>query len=140
MNYIKAKYTVPGRNYTFRTEDDVKPGDIVVNSKGTKLTVSDEPVDMAWVEVYDADKVSVVKKCEEPAETFNSSMAIDAQDKYCKEKGYPHFAPRNGRCYRCNKQIYEQIDHGNYKTGISVEKAGKELVTGCPHCNRTYCD
>ena len=27
-----------------------------------------------------------------------------------------------------------------YTTGISVERAGRELITGCPHCNRTYCD
>ena len=61
MNYIKAKYTIPGRSYTFKTEDSVKAGDTVVNAKGAKLTV-----DMKWVETYGADKVAVVKKCEEP--------------------------------------------------------------------------
>lgn len=34
MNYIKAKYTIPGRSYTFKTEDSVKAGDTVVNAKG----------------------------------------------------------------------------------------------------------
>lgn len=62
MQYIKAKYTIPGRSYTFKTEDDVKPGDIVTNDKGSKLTVVDEQVDMSWVEEYGADKVGVVKK------------------------------------------------------------------------------
>lgn len=82
---------------------------------------------------------------------FDVSKSIDAQRRYCKEKGYPHFAPLNGRCYRCHNQIYEPIEHerknwktgevtGHYITGIDVEKAGKELVTGCPHCNRSYCD
>lgn len=66
MNYIKAKYTIPGRSYTFKTEDSVKAGDTVVNAKGAKLTVTDEGADMAWVETYGADKVAVVKKCEEP--------------------------------------------------------------------------
>jgi hypothetical protein len=65
MNYIKAKYTIPGRSYTFKTEDSVKAGDTVVNAKGAKLTVTDETVDMKWVETYGADKVEVVKKCEE---------------------------------------------------------------------------
>ena len=66
MNYIKAKYTIPGRSYTFKTEDSVKAGDTVVNAKGAKLTVTDETADMAWVETYGADKVAVVKKCDEP--------------------------------------------------------------------------
>ena len=82
---------------------------------------------------------------------FDVSKSIDAQRRLCEEKGYPHFAPRSGKCYRCHKQIYEPIEHerkdwktgevtGHYITGIDVEKAGKELVTGCPHCNRSYCD
>lgn len=73
-------------------------------------------------------------------EHFNSSEARVAQDKYCDREGYPHFAPRDGKCWNCNKDIYTEQDHGGYKTGISVEKAGSILITGCPHCNRTYCD
>lgn len=67
MNYIiKAKYPNQSRSYVFITPDDVKAGDTVVNSKGAKLTVTDETVDMNWVEAYGADKVAVVKKYEEP--------------------------------------------------------------------------
>lgn len=36
-----------------------------------------------------------------------------------------------------------QVDNwrdGGYKTGISVQSATKGLVTGCPHCNHSYCD
>lgn len=88
--------------------------------------------------------------------TFNTLEAIQAQKKYCEEKDYPHFAPTSGRCYRCNKIIYEQIGwkiesgmkfqvplHSkelHHTTGITVEEAGSTLVTGCPHCNRSYCD
>lgn len=67
MKYIKAKFEKSLRSYTYRTEDDVKVGDIVRTEKGVKLTVMDEDVDMAWVETYGADKVAVVKKIEEPA-------------------------------------------------------------------------
>lgn len=49
----------------YRTEDNVKAGDTVVNAKGAKLTVTDETVDMKWVETYGADKMAVVKKYEE---------------------------------------------------------------------------
>ena len=84
-------------------------------------------------------------------EKFNVSEAIVAQDLYCMEKHVPHFAPRTGICWRCNKNIYKQVIHekkdwktnevtGYFTTGISVERAGRELITGCPHCNRSYCD
>lgn len=81
---------------------------------------------------------------------FNVDKSKSAQEKYCKETGRPHFAPADGRCYRCNKQIYEQMERkrknftgeviGTYTTGISVEQASTELVTGCPHCNWSYCE
>lgn len=67
MKYIKAKFESSNRAYTFRTEDSVSAGDIVVNAKGQKLTVVDETVDMEWVETYGVDKVAVVKKYEPAA-------------------------------------------------------------------------
>lgn len=85
------------------------------------------------------------------AETYNTELAHKAQERYCKEKKYPHFAPRS-KCYRCGKDIYRAIEHecrdwrtGNpigeiYITGISVEKAGSTLITGCPHCNYSFCE
>lgn len=65
MQYIKAKFSNSTRSYTVRTEDDVKAGDVVVNTKGAKLTVTDESVDMAWVEVYGKSNFAEVKKFEE---------------------------------------------------------------------------
>lgn len=70
MQYIKAKFLKEdkptGRAYTYRTEDDVKPGDIVTDSKGSKLMVVDEPVDAEWIMAYGAEKVGIVNKYEEP--------------------------------------------------------------------------
>lgn len=68
MNYIKAKFQNSTRSYVYRTEDSVKAGDTVVNAKGVKLTVTDEIVDMKWVEAYGADKMAVVKKYAESEE------------------------------------------------------------------------
>ena len=65
MQYIKAKFPNSTRNYVYRTEDSVKVGDTVVKDNGAKLTVTDETVDMKWVETYGADKMAVVKKYEE---------------------------------------------------------------------------
>lgn len=56
-----------------------------------------------------------------------------AQEKYCEEKGVPHFAPRDGRCWSCSKQIY------GGENGYGEEYAASRLVTGCPHCHRSYC-
>lgn len=70
MQYIKAKFLKEekptGRAYTYRTEDDVKPGDVVTDPKGSKLMVVDETVDIEWIRAYGADKVGIVKKYEEP--------------------------------------------------------------------------
>lgn len=68
MQYIKAKFPNSTRSYVYRTEDSVKAGDAVVNAKGGKLTVTDEIVDMKWVDTYGADKMAVVKKYEESEE------------------------------------------------------------------------
>ena len=65
MQYIKAKFPNSTRSYIFKTEDNVKAGDTVVNAKGAKLMVTDETVDMKWVDTYGADKVAVAKKYDE---------------------------------------------------------------------------
>lgn len=65
MQYIKAKFPNSTRSYTYRTDDSVKAGDTVVNANGAKLMVTDESVDMKWVETYGADRVAIVMKYEE---------------------------------------------------------------------------
>lgn len=78
---------------------------------------------------------------------YNATEAIEAQKKYVKENGGPHFAPKHGICWKCHKNIYEpqektRIVRGEEKkiiTGITIEEAGNRKVTGCPHCNNSYC-
>ena len=86
------------------------------------------------------------------AKEYNISKSTDNQSEVVKN-GSPAFAPRTGICWNCRKNIYERrgyiIENNNKKyvsdelaknfTGISVEES-KSLVTGCPHCNRSYCD
>ncbi|MDR4315037.1 Uncharacterised protein [Niallia circulans] len=83
---------------------------------------------------------------------YNVQESVELQKRLCEEKGYPHFAPRSGVCWNCHKNIYEPIEQKRIMffedgkpektivTGITVDKAANQLVTGCPHCNRTYCD
>lgn len=76
-----------------------------------------------------------------PTETFNTAQADAAQRKLCQQRVFPHFAPTGDcKCYRCKKDIYQQVDHGAYKTGHSVQKATTSLITGCPHCHYSFCD
>lgn len=99
-------------------------------------------------------------------ETYDEAAAVEAQKEYCKEWAARHpedwasafmkegrgFAPVDGRCWACHQQIYsaegqEKIysrrrweSTGRILKGISVERARKELTTGCPFCHRSYVD
>lgn len=59
------------------------------------------------------------------------SVRLQAQRDYCAYNGLPHFAPDNGRCWSCGKQIYG---------AISLEKSATQLITGCPYCHHSYCE
>lgn len=70
------------------------------------------------------------------------------RDSFAKGQG---FAPSSGICYNCRKQIYADVEvsRRNWNNGqiekvvshgISVERAGSELTTGCPHCHRSFVD
>lgn len=56
---------------------------------------------------------------------------IQAQKNYCQENKVPYFAPGNGICWKCRKQVYN---------AITMESASTQLITGCPYCHRSYCD
>jgi len=82
---------------------------------------------------------------------YDWKMADKAQRAYCEEHNAPHFAPTRD-CYNCGQNIYDdtgrekfgplrrQVFTGNTRPGITVEKAGSELITGCPFCNASYCE
>lgn len=75
---------------------------------------------------------------------YDAIAASAAQKAFCKERGIPMFAPDNGWCYRCGGNIYEPYTcrRGNDMVtyGISVEDAGKRLITGCPLCHKSFSD
>ena len=74
---------------------------------------------------------------------FDPAAAAKAQENYCEQHEVPMFAPSNGICDHCGRNIYDPITyrgHENKTYGISVEQAGKRLITSCPHCNASYTD
>lgn len=64
-------------------------------------------------------------------EQYSIKDKVDAQVKYITRQKLPHFAPPNGVCWCCYRQIYDCI---------SYKRASTSLITGCPHCHRSYCD
>lgn len=58
--------------------------------------------------------------------------AASVQSTYCSMHGLLLLAPKNGRCRSCGQQIYD--------SPAMQYKAGNTHITGCPHCDRTYCD
>jgi hypothetical protein len=60
-------------------------------------------------------------------------QCIKAQSDYCVKEQLPHFAPPNGICWNCKRQIYDK------ESGFKLERAQSELITGCSHCHRSYC-
>lgn len=47
------------------------------------------------------------------------------QKAYCEVNKFPMFVSSDGKCWNCKKQIADTDTH---------------LITGCPYCNRTFCD
>lgn len=56
---------------------------------------------------------------------------IKAQKELCKKTNFPMFAPDDGFCWSCHKQIF---------TNKNTWRAHNEPMTGCPECSRSYCD
>lgn len=52
---------------------------------------------------------------------------LQSQEEYCKKNKLPHFAPQDGICTNCKKDMVNK----NWKT---------TLITSCPNCNKSYCE
>ena len=44
------------------------------------------------------------------------------------------FAPSNGICWRCGRNIAEG------ENGYTPEDIGDYIITGCPHCHYSFCE
>lgn len=76
-----------------------------------------------------------------PSTNFNPTAAIKAQRDYCDTHKLPMFAPSNGLCFHCGYNIYLPINGSRGAVyGITVEYAGKCLITNCPFCDMSFTD
>lgn len=72
--------------------------------------------------------------------TYDRIQAAAIQRDYCRRRKVPCFAG-SGMCFRCGRSIYDPVKHkDNSVTGISVEEAGTQAITGCPHCKASFAD
>jgi hypothetical protein len=55
----------------------------------------------------------------------NNETKLIWQKKYCELRDIPMFAPASGICYYCRKEIQDRRE---------------QLITGCDHCNHSFCD
>jgi hypothetical protein len=65
-------------------------------------------------------------------EKHDRDRLLKKQRDMCERTGNPHFAPANGRCYRCRRDI------------VALQREAYEadqLITGCDFgCHRSFCD
>ena len=67
---------------------------------------------------------------------YDARKAYKAQQRLCDECDLPVFVPEDGQCYHCGAFLFRP--HLVIRT-YSVERAGREYITGCPFCCRSFC-
>lgn len=68
---------------------------------------------------------------------YNPTEAIAAQDRYCEEHELPRFAPLDGICPSCGRNIYLPGSKPCFFS-ITVSTAASCLITSCPHCRCSF--
>ena len=53
------------------------------------------------------------------------------QEAFCKEYDRPIYVPRDGFCWRCNRNIWDRI---------TADRATGEYITKCPFCGYSFCE
>lgn len=105
-----------------------------IGKKSIKYSINDDEPKFAFYDSFEAKLImrAMLKSFDNEFWNKDIRACIEAQKQYCRDNKAPHFAPEDGFCYSCGKQIYAN--------GRNIEYASNELITGCPHCHRSYCD
>lgn len=147
MKIIKVRFlregNPHGKPYTYYSPVNVAIGDTVqINSASTGVVTEVDVLEEEIAPYRDAVKTIIGLAETKTEEIFDPEKAHNAQVAYCREKMYPHFAPSDGKCWRCRQNIYLPGKNRNWyqSLGINVERAGREIITGCPHCNWSFCE
>ena len=84
---------------------------------------------MSWAEIKTKQAENIAKLYEKnPYDWFlKSQMGRPEEER-------TGFVPNDGICWNCHKDI---TDGDN---GITIDKLGNNIITGCPHCYKSFCD
>ena len=84
---------------------------------------------MSWAEVKAKQAENIAKLYEKNTDDWLLQYQMNMP-----EEERTGFAPNDGKCYYCDKEICEG------DKAITVESLGDYIITGCPYCHRSYCD
>lgn len=127
---LENKKELKYKNYEIRGSKITVLG---IGKKSIKYKKNDGEEKFAFYDSFEGRLIArtLIKSFENEFWNEDVRFAIASQEKYCKDNHDPLFAPQDGFCHSCGKQIYVN----GYE-----DRASNELITGCPHCHRSYCD
>lgn len=127
---LRHKREIKYKKYDYNTKELEILG---VGEKAIKYSIDGGEPEFAYHDSPEGHWISIAVLTSFDNEVWNDDIRanIKAQKEFCSNGGGPHFAPENGFCWSCGHQIH---------TKISLERASNDLITGCPHCMRSYCD
>lgn len=104
-----------------------------IGKKAVKYQVNGGEDEFMFFDHWLFDKLALLFVKNFESELWNEEIRakIEKQKAYCRETSSPHFAPKDGFCWNCGNQIYTEYDDSYVENN---------LITGCPHCHKSYCD
>lgn len=104
-----------------------------IGMKAIKYRKNNEPEEFAFHDKFEGRRIGRMILTSFDNEVWNDEVRekINSQKKFCEENKLPFFVDSDGFCFSCHHHIWDRI---------SLEQASSELITGCPHCSRSYCD
>ncbi len=88
---------------------------------------------VARPEVYEKQETNLMNAYINDNSNWLFKSAVDELERQGWATG---FAPSNGKCFNCKKDITK--DYAGSE-GLTVETLGHGIITSCPHCNRSFC-
>lgn len=137
---LKNKNNLKYKDYEFRGGKATVLG---IGKKSIKYsTDKDDEPQFAFYDSFEGHVLSkaMIKSFDNEAWNEQVRSAIEAQKQYCEDNHEPLFAPQDGFCHSCGQQIYADIPTNWGNDWGYADRADKELITGCPHCHRSYID
>lgn len=146
--FLKYKSKIKYRDVEFKTEkwtpEGMQPVKHIytvtgIGQKAIKFQLDHGEDEFVFYDSHEFQRIAkiIIKSFQNPLWNKEIRRCIKAQKKYCEDHQAPHFAPEDGFCWSCGNQIYAPA---NGYEGRDIDYASKELITGCPHCHKSYCD